>query len=264
MRSPSFCRTCDYLVAVLVLLYYHAPPPGTHPELASLNNSLLNKFAPKLYGTTAGYETKTLEVNFTGSVRVSFDGTRSLAAFDFQAAHKYLVSLLHVDGKADPDIAAGTVVNTLSKWDKSQLEAFRQATGHAAIFYGTIGPQDAFYVPQAWGYVELNGSERPNFGVLLPVLLRGPCMEPLEYVNQYFTKRNTPQKELSTAITEVKGVVIEKKPAIGGGGGAAPAPGADKGGGGGGAAPAAGAVEGGGGGAAPAAKATSCISSGHL
>ena len=71
-----------------------------------VNDALLSKFNPKFFGTTAVRKTKTMENDFTGSIRIIFDGTRSVVAWSFEQARKYCASLLESESKPDPDIQA--------------------------------------------------------------------------------------------------------------------------------------------------------------
>ena len=90
---------------------------------AELQSPLFDEKAMVFYGTTPAWETSTMEKHWLGSFRLSLEGPRSVAAYDFEAAHKFMLKLLQGASagsalKKQPDLSPATIATTIRAWTK--------------------------------------------------------------------------------------------------------------------------------------------------
>jgi hypothetical protein len=75
------------------------------------------------YGTTPAWETSTMEKGWLGAVRISLEGTRTIVAYNFEAAHKFMLQLLQGSAagsvlKKAPDLSPSNVASTFRGWNQ--------------------------------------------------------------------------------------------------------------------------------------------------
>ena len=176
------------------------------PEAAGLKAALFSTLGPKYFAPTPGWETATLEKDYFGSLRVSLDGSRCVVAFEFQAAHKHCVEMLRTSADQVPDVQPSTVVGTVKAFSKEDVQKFVQMNGNPGVFRAVVGPADALYLPQGYVFCEAN-MLRVNYGITIPAIIKGDCLESLSFCNNYLARRGHPNPDLHAAVDELKAVV---------------------------------------------------------
>ena len=115
--------------------------------------------------------------------------------FEFQSAHRHCVEMLGTAAEQVPDVQPSTVVGTVKAFSKEDVQKFIQMNGNPGVFRAVVGTTDALFLPVGYVFCEAN-MLRVNYGITIPAILRGDCLESLAFCNTYLAHIDKHQYEL--------------------------------------------------------------------